>query len=44
VGIINIKSRAELYRGKVTIVSKPGEGYELNVVLPLVGPNELNKK
>jgi two-component system, NarL family, sensor histidine kinase UhpB len=36
VGIINIKSRAELYNGKVTIVSKPGEGYELKVILPLV--------
>ena len=35
VGIINIKSRAELYDGKVTIISKPGKGYELKVVLPL---------
>jgi len=34
-GIINIRSRAELYHGNVTIVSKPGEGYELKVVLPL---------
>ena len=37
VGILNIKSRAELYNGRVTIISKPGEGYELNVVLPLKG-------
>jgi signal transduction histidine kinase len=37
VGIINIKSRAEFYHGTVTIVSKPGEGYELKVVLPLNG-------
>ena len=37
VGIINIRSRAELYRGKVSIASKPGEGYELRVVLHLNG-------
>jgi PAS domain S-box-containing protein len=37
VGIINIKSRAELYNGTVAIVSKPGKGYELKVVLPLNG-------
>jgi PAS domain S-box-containing protein len=35
VGIINITSRADLYNGTVTIISKPGEGYALNVVLPL---------
>jgi PAS domain S-box-containing protein len=35
VGIINIKSRAELLGGSVTIRSKPGEGYELKVVLPV---------
>ena len=35
VGIINIKSRADLYNGSVTIVSKAGEGYALKVVLPL---------
>jgi PAS domain S-box-containing protein len=34
-GLINIRSRAELYHGNVTIVSKPGKGYELKVVLPL---------
>ena len=33
VGIININSRAELYNGYVRIASKPGEGYELKVVL-----------
>jgi len=33
VGIKNIKSRADLYNGTVTIVSKPGKGYELKVVL-----------
>jgi PAS domain S-box-containing protein len=37
VGIINIRARAELYDGSVTIVSKPGEGYELKVELPLNG-------
>jgi PAS domain S-box-containing protein len=35
-GIINIISRAELYKGKVTTISKPGEGYELKVVLSLM--------
>ncbi len=43
VGIINIKSRAELYNGKVIIVSKPGEGYELNVVLALKGQDQYNE-
>jgi PAS domain S-box-containing protein len=36
VGIINIRSRAELYYGSVTITSKPGEGFELKVVLSLI--------
>ena len=35
VGNINIKSRVELYHGTLTIASKPGEGYELRVALPL---------
>jgi len=35
VGIINIRSRATLSHGSMTIVSKPGEGYALKVVLPL---------
>jgi signal transduction histidine kinase len=35
VGIINIRSRAELYQGVVTTVSNPGEGYALKVVLRL---------
>jgi PAS domain S-box-containing protein len=34
VGIINIRSRAELYGGTVAITSKPGEGYEMKVILP----------
>jgi PAS domain S-box-containing protein len=36
-GIININSRVEPYHGTVTIVSTPGEGYKLKVVLPLDG-------
>ena len=36
VGIINIKSRVELYHGRVTISSKPGEGYALEVVFAAV--------
>lgn len=32
-GIINIMSRAELYHGSVKIISKPGEGYDMRVVL-----------
>lgn len=35
VGIINIRSRAEILKGRVTIVSEPGKGYELKVELPL---------
>jgi PAS domain S-box-containing protein len=37
VGIINIKSRAELYHGRVRITSKPGQGYTLKVTLSLNG-------
>jgi two-component system sensor histidine kinase UhpB len=36
VGIRNIKSRADLHNGIVTIVSKPGKGYELKVALSLL--------
>jgi signal transduction histidine kinase len=35
IGIINIKSRAKAYNGRVSIISKPRDGYELKVVLPL---------
>lgn len=38
VGIVNINSRVEVCHGSVTIVSSPGNGYELKVVLPL-SPN-----
>lgn len=34
VGIRNIMSRAELFNGNVTIVSKPGKGYSLHIVFP----------
>ncbi len=34
VGLINIRSRVELYDGTLTIASKTGEGYNLKVVLP----------
>jgi signal transduction histidine kinase len=34
VGLISITNRAELYNGKVMIVSKPGKGVQLKVVLP----------
>jgi len=44
VGIINIKSRVELYRGTVSIVSKPGAGYEMNVVFPITDQVVLNDK
>ena len=37
VGIQNIKSRAELHNGTVTIVSAPGKGYKLKVILSLNG-------
>jgi signal transduction histidine kinase len=33
VGIKNIKSRADLFNGTVTIISKPGKGYVLKVAL-----------
>jgi PAS domain S-box-containing protein len=36
VGIINITSRTELYGGRVSIVSKPGKGFELKVVIPFI--------
>ena len=39
VGIINIRSRAELYGGRVRIVSMTDNGYELKVVLPVFGGN-----
>jgi PAS domain S-box-containing protein len=34
-GLINIKSRASLYDGTVFIITKPGEGFALKVVLPI---------
>ena len=40
VGIKNIKSRADLYNGTVSIVSYPGKGYELKVKLHLAGQGD----
>jgi signal transduction histidine kinase len=34
VGIINIRSRAELYGGTVLVSSKPGKAYKFTVTLP----------
>jgi PAS domain S-box-containing protein len=36
VGIINIKSRVEFYNGSVLIISEPGGGFTLKVVLPFI--------
>jgi PAS domain S-box-containing protein len=35
VGIINIRSRAEIYNGSLSIISRPGEGFKLKVALPV---------
>ncbi len=35
VGIMNIKSRAALHNGRVSIASKPGKGFSLKVTIPL---------
>jgi signal transduction histidine kinase len=35
VGLMNIRTRAALYNGRVTIVSEPGKGCELNVIFEL---------
>lgn len=35
VGIMNIKSRAALFNGRVSIASKPGKGFSLKVTIPL---------
>jgi len=34
-GLSNIRSRADLFGGKVTILSAPGEGCKLRVQVPL---------
>jgi PAS domain S-box-containing protein len=36
VGIINIRTRAELFQGTVEIICKPNEGYQLKLTIPLV--------
>ena len=35
VGILNIRSRADLYQGTVSILSHPGEGYVLKIGFPV---------
>jgi PAS domain S-box-containing protein len=39
-GLMNVRTRAELYFGMVTVISKPGEGYVLKVLLHLNAPEE----
>jgi PAS domain S-box-containing protein len=34
-GLMNIRSRAEIYQGKVTLGNHPGKGFTLNVKFPL---------
>jgi len=41
-GLMTIKSRTELYHGTVTIVSIPGKGYELKVILPITTISDHN--
>jgi signal transduction histidine kinase len=36
VGLINIRSRTELYNGSLNIKSKQGEGFELKAVLNVI--------
>ena len=36
-GIINILSRAELYTGRFSTISSPGNGYEFKITLPISG-------
>ena len=42
IGLRNIRSRAEMFGGKMKIVSSPGHGCTLNVVIPTL--NKQNKK
>jgi signal transduction histidine kinase len=34
-GLSNIKNRAEVYKGKVVIISSPGAGCSLKIIFPL---------
>ncbi len=36
VGLMNIKTRASLFNGEVTIRSSPGQGFELSVIMKLI--------
>jgi len=42
IGIMNIRSRTELYNGKVEIISSPGEGFEMKVEIPLNSKSQLS--
>ena len=35
VGLYNIANRAELFNGKLSIITAPGEGFRLNVLIPI---------
>lgn len=35
VGLYNIANRAELFNGKLSIITSPGEGFRLNVLIPI---------
>jgi PAS domain S-box-containing protein len=35
VGLYNIANRAELFNGKLTIITSPGKGFKLNVLIPI---------
>lgn len=36
IGLMNIKARASLFKGEVSIHSSPGQGFELNVMMKLI--------
>ena len=36
IGLMNIKTRASLFKGEVSIRSSPGHGYELSVIMKLI--------
>lgn len=36
IGLMNIKTRASLFNGEVSIRSSPGQGFELSVIMKLI--------
>ncbi len=42
VGLLNIKSRADLYGGTLSLMSLPGKGFELKVLLLLKGQKDIS--